>query len=114
MELLQYHLKTLASVCAPLGGFIKSTNLVQGSPIKKGQTLAILENPEFIELQQNYLKAKNNLEYAEGEYSRHTELFNNDVYSAKNLQEVTANYKNLKTEVAALGQKLALIGINPF
>jgi membrane fusion protein, heavy metal efflux system len=105
--------QNLAFVCAPLGGFIKNTNLVQGSPIRKGETLAVLENPEFIELQQNYLKAKNNLEYAEGEYVRHTELFNNDVYSAKNLQEVTANYKNLKTEVAALGQKLALIGINP-
>lgn len=104
--------QNLASVCAPLGGFIKSTSLVQGSPIKKGQTLAILEHQEFIELQQNYLKAKNNLEYAEGEYLRHTELFNNDVYSSKNLQEVTASYKNLKTEVAALGQKLALIGIN--
>jgi membrane fusion protein, heavy metal efflux system len=105
--------KNIASVCAPLGGFIKSTNLMQGSPVNKGQTLAILENPAFIELQENYLKAKNNFEYAEGEYNRHTELFNNDVYSANNLQEVTATYKNLKTEVAALGQKLALIGINP-
>jgi membrane fusion protein, heavy metal efflux system len=105
--------QNLASVCAPMGGFIKATSLVQGSPIGKGQTLAVLENNEFIELQQNFLKAKNNLEYAQGEYTRHTELFNNDVYSAKNLQEVTANYKNLKTEVAALGQKLELIGINP-
>jgi membrane fusion protein, heavy metal efflux system len=105
--------QNLASVCVPLGGFVKSTNLVQGSPVRKGQILAIIENPEFIEIQENYLKAKNNFEYAEGEYKRHTELFNNEVYSANNLQEVTANYRNLKAEVAALAQKLALIGINP-
>lgn len=104
--------QNLASVCAPLGGFVKSTDLVQGSPVKKGQVLAIIENPEFIELQQKYLEARSKLDYAEGEFKRHQELYNQDVYSAKNFQEVTANYKSLKTEVNALKQKLSLIGID--
>ena len=104
--------QNLASVCAPFGGFVKTTDLVQGSPVIKGQILVIMENPEFIELQQHYLEAKSKLEYAEGEYKRHKELYNEDVYSAKNFQEVTANYKSLKTEVNALGQKLSLIGID--
>lgn len=105
--------KNLASVCAPLGGFVKSTDLVQGSPVKKGQVLAMMENPAFIELQQNYLESRSRLEYAEGEYERHKELYKDDVYSIKNLQEVTANYKSLKTRVNALGQQLLLIGIEP-
>ena len=104
--------RDLASVCAPLGGFVKTTDFVQGSPVKKGQTLAVMENPGFIELQQNYLESKSRLEYAEGEYKRHKELFEDDVYSAKNLQEVTANYKSLKAQVNAIGQKLSLIGID--
>lgn len=104
--------KDFASVCAPLGGFVKSTEFVQGSPVKKGQTLAIMENPAFIELQQNYLESRSRLEYAEGEYNRHKELYDNDVYSAKNFQEVTANYKSLKAQVNAVEQKLSLIGIN--
>jgi membrane fusion protein, heavy metal efflux system len=104
--------KDLASVCAPLGGFVKSTDFVQGSPVRKGQTLAVMENPSFIELQQNYLESRSRLEYAEGEFKRHKELFQDDVYSAKNLQEVTANYKSLKAQVNAIGQKLSLIGIN--
>ena len=104
--------KDFASVCAPLGGFVKNTEFVQGSPVKKGQILAIMENPSFIELQQNWLESKSRLEYAEGEYKRHKELFEDDVYSAKNLQEVTANYKSLKAQVNAIGQKLSLIGIN--
>jgi cobalt-zinc-cadmium efflux system membrane fusion protein len=105
--------QNLASVCAPLGGFIRNTDLVQGSPVRKGQTLAIIENPEFIELQQSYLEAKSKLEFAEGEYNRHKELFKEDVYSAQNVQEVTSNYKSIKTQVNALAQKLELIGINP-
>jgi cobalt-zinc-cadmium efflux system membrane fusion protein len=105
--------QNLASVCAPLGGFIRNTDLVAGSPVRKGQTLAIIENPEFIELQQSYLEAKSKLEFAEGEYNRHKELFKDDVYSVQNVQEVTSNYKSLKTQVSALSQKLELIGINP-
>jgi len=105
--------QNLATVCMPMGGFVKSTSLVPGSTVRKGQTLAIIENQEFIDIQQNYLEAKNKLEYAEAEYKRHKELYKDDVYSQKNLQQVTADYKNLKSMVNALKQKMELIGINP-
>jgi cobalt-zinc-cadmium efflux system membrane fusion protein len=105
--------QNLATVCMPLGGFVKSTTLMPGNRVQKGQILAILENQEFVDIQQNYLEAKNKLEFAEAEYQRHSELYKNDVYSRQNLQQVTADYKNLKALVKALEQKLALIGINP-
>jgi membrane fusion protein, heavy metal efflux system len=105
--------QNLATVCMPLGGFVKSTSLMPGNAVTKGQTLALLENQDFVDIQQNYLEAKNKLEYAEAEFRRHSELYKEDVYSQKNVQQVTADYKNLKAEVKALEQKLALIGINP-
>jgi membrane fusion protein, heavy metal efflux system len=105
--------QNMATVCAPLGGFITSTNLMAGNSVTKGQVLATLENQEFVDIQQNYLEAKSRFEYAEAEYKRHSELYKEDVYSQKNLEEVTANYKTLKAQVKALEQKLALIGINP-
>jgi cobalt-zinc-cadmium efflux system membrane fusion protein len=105
--------QNLATVSMPLGGFVKSTSLMPGNSVNKGQTLAILENQEFVDIQQNYLEAKNKLEYAEAEFQRHTELYKEDVYSQKNLQQVTSEYKNLKAQVKALEQKLALLGINP-
>jgi len=105
--------QNLATVSMPMGGFVKSTNLMPGNVVSKGQTLAILENQEFIDIQQNYLEAQIKLEYAEAEFNRHTELYKNDVYSEKNLQQVTADYKSFKAQVRALEQKLALIGINP-
>ena len=102
-----------ATVCVPLGGFIKSTDLVPGSAVSKGQTLAVIENQEFVDLQQNYFEAKNKFEFAEADYKRHSELYKDDVYSEQNLQQVTTDYKILKAQVKALEQKLALIGINP-
>jgi cobalt-zinc-cadmium efflux system membrane fusion protein len=102
-----------ATVSIPLGGFIKSTTLLAGNFVSKGQTLAIIENQDFVDIQQNYLEAKNRLVYAEAEYKRHTDLYNDEVYSEKNLQQVTVEYKNLVALVRSLEQKLILIGIEP-
>lgn len=104
--------QNLATVCMPTGGFIKSTSLLPGSAVTKGQTLAVLESPEFIELQQSYLEAKNRYEFAEAEYKRHSELYLDEVYSQKNMQQVASDYRTLKAQVNALKQKLALIGIS--
>jgi cobalt-zinc-cadmium efflux system membrane fusion protein len=104
---------SFATVCAPLGGFVKNTNLLPGDHISKGQTLALIENQEFVDIQENYLEAKSRLDYAEAEYKRHSDLYKEDVYSEMNLQQVTADYKSLKAHVTALQQKLAIIGIDP-
>jgi membrane fusion protein, heavy metal efflux system len=96
-----------------MSGFVKSTTLMPGNPVKKGQVIVVIENQEFVDIQQDYLEAKNKLGYAEAEYKRHTELFKDDVYSEKNVQQVTADYKNLQARVNALEQKLVLISINP-
>ena len=106
--------QNLATVSMPMGGFVKSTNLMPGNAVRKGQTLAVIENQEFIDIQQNYLEAKNRSELAKAEYERQKELFKSDVSSQKNMQQVTSDYNSLKVQVKALEQKLSLVGINPF
>jgi cobalt-zinc-cadmium efflux system membrane fusion protein len=105
--------QNFATVCMPLGGFVKTTSQLPGNYVTKGQTLAVIENQDFIDIQQNYLEARNKLVFAEAEYVRHTNLFKDDVYSEKNVQQVTVEYKNLRALVKSLEQKLLLIGINP-
>jgi len=105
--------QNMATVCMPLGGFIKNTSLLPGYAVNKGQTLAVIENQDFVDIQQNYLEAKNKLIFAEADYKRHTDLYKSDVYSEQNLQQVTVEYKNIKAMVKSLEQKLLLIGINP-
>jgi membrane fusion protein, heavy metal efflux system len=104
--------QNLASVSAPLGGFVKSTGPVQGSAVLKGETLAVIENMAFIELQQNYLETKAKFSFAEIEYKRHNELYKENVYSEKNVQQVETEYKTLKSQMKALEQKLEMIGID--
>ena len=105
--------QNFATVCMPLGGFIKTTTLLPGNSVTKGQVLAIIDNQEFVDVQQSYLEAKNKLAFAEADFKRHSDLYKNDVYSEQNVQQVTVEYKNLKALVKSLEQKLILIGINP-
>lgn len=102
-----------ATVCMPLGGFIKNTTLLPGNQVAKGQVLAEIENQDFINIQQDYLESRNKLVFAEAEYKRHTDLYKNEVYSEQNLQQVTMEYRNLKAQVRSLEEKLKLIGVNP-
>ncbi|OFX27967.1 MAG: hypothetical protein A2X08_15700 [Bacteroidetes bacterium GWA2_32_17] len=104
--------QNLVSVSAIMGGYIKSTDLVQGSPVSRGQVIAVIENPEFIELQQNYLENKSKLEYAETEYNRQKDLNKENVNSAKTYQLTMSDYKTLQSKLFALEQKLKLIGID--
>jgi membrane fusion protein, heavy metal efflux system len=105
--------QNFATVCMPLGGFIKNTTLLPGNSVTKGQVLAVIDNQEFVDVQQSYLEAKNKLAFAEADFKRHSDLYKNDVYSEQNVQQVTVEYKNLKALVKSLEQKLILIGINP-
>jgi len=102
---------SMATVSAPMGGYIKSTNLMPGKPVRKGQVLAIIENPEFIDLQQNYLEVKSKFEFAEADFNRQSDLYKSDATSQKNMQQVTSDYKILKAQMRAMEQKLRLIGI---
>ena len=43
--------QSLVSVSFPLGGYLKSSKLLEGMPVTKGQTLATLEDPAYVQLQ---------------------------------------------------------------
>jgi membrane fusion protein, heavy metal efflux system len=101
-----------ATICSPMGGFVKSVNLIPGVIVKKGEILAVIENQDFVDLQESYLEARNKFEFSKADFERHTELYKNDVYSAQNLQQVTTDYNILKAQVTALQQKLAIIGVD--
>ncbi len=105
--------QNVASVSAPLGGFIKSTNLYQGGAVKKGQVMVLIENMAFVDLQQNYLETKARFQYAEIEFKRHSELYKENVYSEKNVQQTETEYKTLNAQLRALEQKLKVLGIDP-
>ncbi len=103
-----------ASVSSPMGGRIVRVSVIPGGAVHKGQTLAVIENTEFVDIQQSYLEAKSKLEYTLADYRRQKELYRNSATSGKSMQLTTAEFKALKTQVKALEQKLLIIGINPY
>lgn len=105
--------QNLVTISAPLGGFIKHTELLEGMRVKKGQVLAILEDPAYIQLQQDYLDSKNQLDYLELEYERQQQLAKENVNAAKTLQQAKSNYFSTKAKVEGLRSKLNLINLAP-
>ncbi|MEZ4800683.1 MAG: efflux RND transporter periplasmic adaptor subunit [Flavobacteriales bacterium] len=100
-----------ASVCLPLGGYIVSSNVLPGQFVKKGSTLFIAENEQFIQLQQDYLTAKAELELNEKEFVRQSELNQANAVSNKNKEQAKMAFESSKIAVKSLAEKLAFIGI---
>lgn len=105
--------QNMVSVSFPLGGYLKSTKLLPGMHINKGEVIAIMEDREYIQLQQDYLTAKARQDYLENEYLRQKELNAGRAASDKVFQQAEADYKSNRIMISGLGQKLRLIGIAP-
>jgi len=104
--------QNLVSISAPMGGFVRKTDLLQGMNVKKGQVLAIIENPEFIQIQQDYLETESKLEYAQLEYKRQSELSKENINARKILQLAFSEEKIQKARLAGLRERLLTAGIN--
>jgi len=101
-----------ADISPIMGGIVKQIYVIEGDRVKKGQVLATLQHPDFIQLQNDYNTNINNFEYTEKEYFRQQKLNKEKVTSDKSFQKITAEYKNLKATVAAQKIKLQLLGLN--
>jgi cobalt-zinc-cadmium efflux system membrane fusion protein len=105
--------QNMISVSMPLGGFLKSTKLLPGMHIKKGEVIATMEDQQYIQLQQEYLMEKSKLAYSENEYRRQKELNVSKASSDKVFQQSEMEFKNQRITLSALSEKLRLIHINP-
>jgi cobalt-zinc-cadmium efflux system membrane fusion protein len=104
--------QNLITVSAPLGGYLKSTDLLPGMHVRNGQILAILEDPQYVELQQNYLSAKAKLPFLEQDAKRQQTLFESQAGSEKQMQLAKSEFTQQQILVKALQEKLNLIGID--
>lgn len=105
--------QSMVSISVPLGGYLKSTTLLEGMPIKKGQVLAVMEDVQYIQLQQDYLTAKANILLTEKEYQRQKDLNQVKANSDKVFEQSLNNYQTQVIALKSLEEKLKLIGINP-
>jgi len=104
--------QNMISVSVPMGGYLKSTNLLPGQHIKKGDPIALIEGEQYIQLQQDYLTAKEKIVYLELEFNRQKELNKTQASSDKIMQQTESEFKSQQVLLSALKEKLQLVGIN--
>ncbi len=101
-----------AEVSVYIGGVVKSIPVIEGDYVNQGQTLAVLEHPDYIQLQQDYLSARNSLVLAEKEYLRQKELYATNTTAEKNFQKAESDFNAIKINMFSLSRKLRLLGID--
>lgn len=102
-----------AEVSPYFGGYVKHLELLPGDSVKEGDLLFTLENPFFVEVQQNFLEAKSRLAYLKADYERQKELVEEDVTSRKKFLKAEADYQVVMAQFESLKKKLRLMQINP-
>ncbi|MGM9747268.1 MAG: efflux RND transporter periplasmic adaptor subunit [Candidatus Cryptobacteroides sp.] len=99
-----------ATVTVSLGGTVHSMNVLSGQHIRKGETIATLDNPEYINLQQEYLEATAKYEYLKEEYSRQQSLSDQDAVSKKTFQQTKADFRSISALLTSLKARLEVLG----
>lgn len=104
--------QNMVSISVPLGGYLKSTNLLPGMHVKKGQVIGTVEDQQYVQLQQDYLTAKAKIKYLENEYKRQKDLNQSQASSDKVFQQAESDYRSQLVLISALKEKLSIAGIN--
>ena len=103
----------MAGVSSSTGGIIKTARFVPGNYVTRGQTLAMVENPDLARLQQEYLQARSNLGYAQKDYNRQMYLNKYQASSDKVTQKAANEAQSQGAAVRGIESQLRSYGINP-
>ena len=105
--------QNIVSVSFPMGGYLRSTKLLPGMHVSRGEVIAVIEDQALIQLQQDYLVAVARLVFLQQEFERQKMLNENKVNADKVYQQAQADYSSQKIMVKGYSEKLKLVGINP-
>ena len=105
--------ENVAEIRSYIGGYLQSTPLLPGDYVNKGQIIISLSNLEYIQMQQEYLQAKEELAYLKEVYERKKTLAEENITSINSRQQAESEYSIMKTNVEGLRKKLQLINIDP-
>lgn len=102
-----------AQITSFIGGYVKSTTLLVGDKVSKGQALLTLENTEFLDIQKEYLDVAEQIKYLKSEYERQKTLFDEKITSQKNYLKAESDYRRAKGMYQSLKAKLLMLNISP-
>ncbi len=101
-----------AKVTSFIGGYVKSTKLLVGDKVTKGQALLTLENTEYLDIQKDYLEVAEQIKYLKSEFERQKTLYDEKISSQKNYLKAESDYRKTLGMYQSLRAKLQLLNIN--
>jgi len=101
-----------ADVSAYFAGYVKEIKLLPGDVVKKGEVLFTIENPEYLQVQQDFLESKGRLNYLKSDYERQKELLAENVTSQKSFMKAESEYTVTLAQYQSLKKELSLMNIN--
>lgn len=104
--------QNLISVSIPMSGTVRTTLLLPGMKVTKGQVLAVLEDMNYIRLQEEYLTVRLELEGQEKELVRLEDLYQAGAGQAKSVREAGIQTQKSRIRVRSLEEQLLLLGIS--
>lgn len=95
------------------GGKVVGLQVIEGQKVQKGERLAAIEHPMFIELQQQYLETRMQSSLLQKEWERKQQLSDNQITSPKELQQAETAYLLAQASQQALAEKLRMMQVDP-
>ena len=105
--------QNLVSVSFPMGGYLRTTPLLPGYPVRRGEAIAVMEDQSLVQLQQEYLTTRARLDFLATDLQRQKELSDADATSKKSYQQALSDYKTQEAILRATAERLRLIHIDP-
>lgn len=99
-------------ISVPFGGYIRDIKVLDGMRVAKGEVLLVVEHPEIIQLQQDYLEVQGNMEYLKAEMDRQKVLLDKEAGSAKNYQLSKSYWQVAQAKLSGLSMKLEMANVN--
>ncbi len=97
-------------VAAPLAGLLTQVGAVAGQTVKKGQMLARLASPGLLQVQRDYLQAKQQADLAQRSLARDEQLFKEGIIAEARLQSSRASQAQAAVAARELQAELRIAG----
>lgn len=94
-------------------GVVRTLTVQMGDHVRKGQVLATIQNPQFIQLQEQYLTTRVNDSLAHQEMERQKTLQAGNAGAWRNYENARAALSKVHAELASLRRQIELMGIKP-
>ncbi|MBW7936549.1 MAG: efflux RND transporter periplasmic adaptor subunit, partial [Flavobacteriales bacterium] len=100
------------SMYLPIGGYVSEIYVLTGDKVKKGEVLAVLEHPDYIALQQQYIESHAQMLFYQSEWERQQKLQVENATMQRTLDKAKADYLGALSQTKALESKMEMLGIN--